>query len=40
MPDKCAVAVLVEGDPQFILRIHNDGTVPGYRLIDRSARYE
>ena len=38
--DKCAVTVLVEGDAQFLLRVHDDGTIPGNRFADGSARNE
>lgn len=34
---KCAVAVLLESDPQLLLRIHHDGAVPSDRFTDRLA---
>jgi hypothetical protein len=32
--EKRPVTVLVEGDPQFLLRVHHDRAVPGDRFAD------
>src|SRR5208337_4882085 len=38
--DECPAAVLVEGDPQFLLCVHHYGPVPRDRFAEGFSRYE
>ncbi len=40
MFNELAIVVFFERDSQFILCVHHDGSIPGHRLTDWSARYE